>query len=144
MDTEAMAMKLLRLMEALPRRAPQNWLGDFSRGELFLLNYLYTNGGTAWPTILSDAMQTSTARIAAALNSLERKGWIRREPDHDDHRRKVVHLTEEGSEYIEGCRSKVLRNVTKLLTELGEDDASEYLRITQRMEIISRAFEYES
>ena len=143
MDAEAMAMKLLRLMEALPRRAPQNWLGEFSRGELFLLNYLYANGGTAWPTILSDAMQTSTARIAAALNSLERKGWIRREPDLGDHRRKVVHLTEEGSKYIEGCRSKVLRNVTKLLTELGDEDASEYLRITQRMEAISRTFEFE-
>lgn len=142
MDIEAMAMTLLRLMEALPRRAPQNWLEAFSRGELFLLNYLYSNGGTAWPSILSDAMQTSTARIAAALNSLERKGWVRREPDHDDHRRKVVHLTTEGSEYIEKCRSNVLRNVTKLFSELGDEDTSEYLRITQRMESISRTFEF--
>ena len=143
MDMESTAIELLQFMEALPRRAPQNWLGEFSRGELFLLNYLYTNNGSAWPGKMSAAMQTSTARIAAALNSLERKGWIERELDADDHRRKLVHLTPEGSEYIEVYRSRALKNVTKLLMELGEKDAAEYLRITKRMEAISRNFKFD-
>ena len=140
MDMEQMAKELLQFMEALPRRAPQNWLGEFSKGELFILNYLHINGGTAWPSMMSEAMQTSTARIAAALNSLERKGWITREPSDEDRRRKLVHLTSKGTEYIESYRDKALKNITKLLMELGEEDAMEYLRITQRMVSIAHSF----
>ena len=143
MDMENMAAELLRFMEKLPRRAPQNWLGDFSRGELFLLRYLYINDGTAWPGAMRDAMQTSTARIAAALNSMESKGWVKRESDERDHRRKLVHLTETGAAYIEEHRKRALRNITKLLRELGQEDAAEYFRITQRMEVISRDFEFD-
>jgi len=143
MDMENMAAELLRFMETLPRRAPQNWLGDFSRGELFLLRYLYINDGTAWPSEMREAMQTSTARIAAALNSMETKGWVKRESDDSDHRRKLVHLTQAGTEYIEEHRKKALRNITKLLMELGQEDAAEYFRITQRMEIISRDFKFD-
>ena len=144
MYMEVIAAKLLQFMEALPRKAPQNWLSDFNKGELFLLNYLHTNEDTACPTDMSEAMQTSTARIAAALNNLERKGFITRESATDgDLRRKLVHLTPEGNEYVKEYRSKALRNITKLLTELGEQDATEYLRITQRIEVISRELNFD-
>jgi len=143
MDTELMAAELLRFMETLPRRAPQNWLSDLGRGELFLLSYLHTNGGNAWPSTMRDALQTSTARIAAALNSLERKGWVKRELDASDRRRTLVFLTADGAKYIEEHRNRALKNITKLLLELGQEDAAEYLRITQRMEAISRNFEFE-
>ena len=142
MDMEQMAKELLQFMEALPRRAPQNWLGEFSKGELFILNYLHIIGGTAWPSMISEAMQTSTARIAAALNGLERKGWITREPSEEDHRRKLVHLTAKGAEYIESYRDKALKKITKLLMELGEEDAVEYLRITKRMVSIAQDFKF--
>ena len=137
-----MASELLHFMETLPRRAPQNWLGEFSRGELFLLNYLYVNGAVN-PGTMRDALQTSTARIAAALNSLERKGWINREADDGDHRRKLVHLTSSGIEYVEDYRNRALQNIIKLLIELGQEDAAEYLRITRRMALISRDFDFD-
>ena len=143
MDMEQMAANLLQYMVSLPRRAPQNWLSDFSRGELFLLNYLHMHGGTAWPSAMSKALQTSTARIAAALNNLERKGWIRRELDDADGRRKLVHLTPEGCEYLKKYHTKALRNITQLLMELGETDSAEFLRITQRLEAISRCFKFD-
>jgi len=143
MNTEALATELLQFMETLPRRASQHWLGDFSRGELFLLNYLQMNGNTACPSEMSDAMQTSTARIAAALNGLERKGWIKRVAVDDDRRRKLVHLTALGIEHIESYRKKALENITLLLTELGEEDAAAYVRILRRMETISRGLEPE-
>ena len=144
MDMEQMSTELLRFMESLPRRAPQNWLGEFSRGEVFLLSYLHSNGGTAIPGKMSEAMQTSTARIAAALNSLERKGWITREPSEDDRRQKLVHLTQAGADHIKLYRDNALKNITKLLIELGEKDALEYLRITQRMVSIARNFKIDA
>ena len=140
MEMEAMAEELLRVMESMPSKALQHKLGDYSRGEFFLLNYLHKNGGAAWPSTMSEAMQTSTARIAAALNNLERKSYVKRESDMGDGRRKLVRLTSEGVAFIEEHRMKALQNIAKLLEELGEYDASEYLRITQRIEHISRNF----
>ena len=144
MYMELLAAKLLHFVEAIPRRAPQNWLEDFNRGELFLLNYLFSSEGAVRPSSLSEAMQTSTARVAAALNSLERKGLIKREFDDFDHRRKLVSLTSDGSDYIESHRQKALQKTIRLLEELGENDATEYLRITQRMAKISQNLEFDN
>jgi len=144
MYMEVIAEQLLQLMEGMPRKAPQNWLADFSRGELFLLNHLNSNKGIGCPSEMSEAMQASRARIAAALNGLERKGWITRESATDgDLRRKLVRLTPEGAKHIKEFRKKALENITKLLTKLGEQDATEYLRITQRMETISRELKFD-
>ena len=140
MDMEAMAAQLLQVMESMPSKALQHKLGDYSRGEFFLLNYLHKNGRATWPSMMSEAMQTSTARIAAALNNLERKRYVIRESDAGDGRRKLVRLTSEGVTFLEEHRMKALENIRKLLVGLGEYDASEYLRITQRIELISRDF----
>ena len=143
MSIEDQVSELFQLTQQLPRKAPQNWLGEFNRGEFFILNYLHANGGTACPSKMSDAMQTSTARTAAALKGLEHKGWITREPDEEDKRKKLVHLTPKGTEYIKTCREKAYRKITKLLMELGEEDAAEYIRLTKKMLAIARDFNFE-
>lgn len=137
MDLDTMAMNLLSIMEHMPRSAPQRMLHDLTKGEVFLLNLLSTEGGTARPGDMSRAMQTSTARIAAALGSMERKGWITREIDGGDHRRTLVHITPEGETVIGQAREALLQNLRQLLDELGEDDAREYLRLMTRVEEIS-------
>lgn len=143
MSIDDKVVELFQLTETFPRKAPQNWLGEFNRGEFFILNYLHANGGTACPSKMSDAMQTSTARIAAALNGLEKKGWITREPDEEDRRKKLVQLTPKGAEYISNSKEKVYRNISKLLMELGEEDAAEYIRLTKKMVDIAREFKFE-
>ena len=133
MSIEEKVAELFELMELLPRRAPQNLLDEFNKGEFFILNYLHAKGGTACPSTMSDAMQTSTARIAAALNGLEKKGLIARKPDEKDRRKKSVHLTPEGAEYIKDCREKVNKKISHLLMGLGEKDAAEYIRLMKKM-----------
>ena len=138
MGFDEIEAELFKFIEALPRKSPQNWFGELNKGEIFLLNYLYCNGGSAWPSDMSEALQTSTSRIAAALNNLEHKGWIKRELDENDGRRRIVHLTTEGSEYTERCRDITRRKLRMLLEGLGEDDAAVYLRIMKKMVTISR------
>ena len=143
MGIEGKVTELFELMEMLPRKAPQNVLDEFNRGEFFILNYLHANGGTAYPSKMSDAMQTSTARTAAALKGLESKGFITREPNAEDHRRKLVHLTPKGAEYIKNCREKLHRKITTLLTALGEEDATEYIRLMKKIITISHTSKIE-
>lgn len=42
-------------------------------------------------------------------------------------------LTPAGAEYIQGVRRQLRQRMRVLLEELGEADAKEYLRITERM-----------
>lgn len=127
------AEQLLRLMEQMPRSAPQEMLNELSRGEHFILSYLEAHGGIGRPGELSAAMQTSTARTSAALGNMEKKGWLCRRPDEADHRQTLVCLTRSGASYLREMRRKVLEEIRLVLEELGERDAREYLRILGRM-----------
>lgn len=139
MEFSVLADQFLQIMERLPRGAHPAVISELSRGELFLLNYLFTHGGTGRPGEMSAAMRTSTARTAAALGNMEKKGWILRRPDEEDHRHTLVRLTEEGKAYIRGMRCTATDRLVRVLEELGEEDTREYLRILGRLAgIISR------
>jgi len=138
MDYEKIAVQLVQALEMLPRSAPQNIIREFSKGEAFLLNFIYKQGGTARPGEMSEALGTSTARIAAAINNMERKGLVRRETDSNDRRRTLVHLTDAGNDFISSCRNHLLEHVKNVMRELGEKDTREFLRISAKIAEISK------
>ncbi len=133
MTTSDLAEQMLYLIEQMPRNAPQLVLSELSRGELFILNYLHRRQGPARPGEISAAMQTSTARTAAALGNMEKKGWLHRVPGEHDRRQTLVHLTDAGDQYLQGARQTMLDEIGLVLDELGRRDAEEYLRIIGRM-----------
>lgn len=139
MDFEKFAEEMLQGLEAMVRNRPHKLISELSQGEIFLLSYLLSNGGVARSSELSGALGTSTARIAAAVKGMERKGWVYREMDQADHRRTMVYLTPAGKEYVLVHRERAKNALKELLKELGEEDMTEYLRITNRVnQIISR------
>ena len=78
MDYSQAASELIDRMFHFFHTPEQRKLSDFPKGENFILNYLTDREGPVLPSELSGAMQASTARVAAALNSLEAKGEITR------------------------------------------------------------------
>ena len=81
MDYAAMAEEFMRRVPVLMRTHTQQKIGEFAKGEMFILNYLAMQGREILPSELSAVMGASSARIAAALNSLEHKGKIVRRMD---------------------------------------------------------------
>jgi DNA-binding MarR family transcriptional regulator len=113
----------------------------FLHGEMFILNYLNFRQGEALPSELSAAMNTSTARVAMALKSLESKGLIERHADFKDRRKVIVSITDQGRELVESERRDMHQRMVALLTELGEEDARAYIRLAGRIaEISERIF----
>lgn len=78
-------------------------------------------------------MDISSARIAAALNSLDKKGLITRQIDTNDRRRILIELTPAGTDAAEQQSRTILEDTTKMFNLLGEQDAKEYVRITSRL-----------
>jgi DNA-binding MarR family transcriptional regulator len=107
-------------------------LNCFARGELFVLKYLYAKAAPASPSELSEALNSSTSRISAALGTLEKKGQIHREIDPSNRRFILVTLTDDGRKRISTVAERMRKHLFQVLTEMGEDDAREFLRLATR------------
>lgn len=142
MDFENVADEMLRGLETLSRNTPHKLIGELSKGEIFLLGYLHSSGGSAGSHTLSEVMGTSSARIAAAVKSMESKGWVYRKSDQDDQRKTIVYVTSEGEGHVLEYRQHARQALKEMLEELGEVDTAEYLRITRRINEIANRMRF--
>ena len=101
-------------------------------GESLLLHYLLEKKEAA-PSDLSIAMGVSTARVAVALNDLEKKELIKRKIDTNDRRKIIVSLTDKGSDATKAIMQMFIERFSFILEKLGEKDAKEYIRITKKL-----------
>lgn len=133
MDYSKLADEYLEHMDMFRRFKPQQKINESMRGETFALHHIAMNSGPVIPSEISDAIGISGARIAATLNSLESKGYITRRIDLSDRRRILITLTDKGKEQEEAHRRMLCETVEKMLRQLGERDAKEYIRISRKM-----------
>lgn len=103
------------------------------RGETNALHVLHHHPEGVTPTALAHACQVSSARIAKTLNQLEGRGLVRREASPSDRRSVIVHLTDEGEQEVQRRFERVNDYVAGVLSELGEDDARELVRLMGRL-----------
>jgi len=135
------AFAALEEMMSGNRRNMMEQMWRSGKGEHFILKYLCDKDATVIPSEISEAMHTSTARISAALGSLEKKGQIRREIDKSNRRNILVTITEEGRERSRSELRYMKEIMLSIFTEMGEHDAVELVRLMKRFtEIANRAF----
>lgn len=133
MDYNELASEFMEKMYLLRQARPQRQIDESMQGEHFVLHLISFHQRSVLPSEISNEMGISSARIAAALNSLERKGLITRQIDLSDRRRILVDLTPEGKALAEEQHQKAMETLTNTLRQLGEQDAREYVRITGRL-----------
>lgn len=102
------------------------------KGENVLLSYLH-EFKVSTPSVLAVVLDVTPARIAAILRSLEKKDFIFRGIDLEDKRRVVVELTEKGFEFAEKLRRDIAEHSLALFESLGENDATEFLRLIKKI-----------
>lgn len=132
MDYDELAKRLDSNMHKLFKAGPPKKMVETTRGGMFILKYL-SKEQKVIPSQISKEMQISTARIATALNSLEDKGLIKREIDKENRRQIIVKITPEGEKVTSMLEESHLTRIKILLKHLGEDDAKELIRITERI-----------
>lgn len=131
-DYSTLADLLLKKTTVLLRSHSHKKIGEFAEGEMFILKHLSFTKGKALPSDLAAAMNTSSSRIAAILNSLERKGLVSREIDETDRRRILVGLTPAGQQLLQRKQKMLHDSMEYLLRRLGEHDSAEVLRLLDR------------
>ena len=140
---ETMAREFLEEFFRLGRYHPSRKIGTSMRGEAFLLMYLWKTKRSVTPGELGKAMKTSSARIAAALNNLERKGQIVRKTEKKDRRKTLVELTPQGEIEAEKWKQAPFYMVSQLMERLGEEDSEQLLYIIKRINEIVPQMEWD-
>jgi len=138
MNYSQLADEYLEQMHIFRKFKPQQKISESMHGEAFTLHHIAKSAEQMIPSDISSAMGISSSRIAATLNSLESKGYITRQIDTSDRRRILVTLTEKGREQEEAHRRQLSETIEKMLRQLGEHDAIEYIRITRKMAELSQ------
>ena len=133
MDYEKLAAELVSGMIAFRRGKIQRNIDESMHGEAFVLWYIVRRGGDVNPGEIGQQMNVSTARVATALNNLEKKGLITRTIDPNNRRHILVGITPEGKELAESHQKSALRTMSKMLEFLGEQDAKDYVRIMKKL-----------
>lgn len=133
MDYTSLAQELLTVRANLLQVPASQQLSQMVRGEMFVLNYLFTHEGAIHPKELSRQMAVTTARIASLLNHMEQKQLLLRRADPGDNRQVIVELTEQGRKTTREIRAQVIRYLSTMLEGLGPEDAQAYIRIQKKI-----------
>lgn len=90
--------------------------------------------GAAAPTqaTLAAAVGRDKTRLIPLLDRLEARGLLRRTPDPDDRRNRIVALTPEGRALVERCRDGIRAMEDELLAGLAPDDLTGLRRLLTR------------
>ena len=137
----ALTEELMSTLEENPRRLNQEMLGGVQLGEMAVIRLLAQRSTTEPMAAgeISSRLKMTTSRIAAVLNSLEKKRLLVREADPRDRRRVLVSLTKEGVCIFEKRRDEGRRRARRFLEKMGEEDAATFVRLMKKMQNILSA-----
>lgn len=82
---------------------------------------------------LAELLHISPAAVANSLKSLEKGGYIRREPGQRDARRNRVLLTEKGGQAVAGCREAFQRVAARMMDGFSQEELAQLAQFQRRM-----------
>lgn len=129
---DELAQELFEIMNPEKHRPPHEHMSKMMHGEMAVIRLLDHAEGGLLAGEISRKLNMTTARIAAVLNSLEKKNMIRRQADPADKRRVMVSITAAGQEISRKKREEIRLHMRRMLEQMGEHDAAEYVRLTRR------------
>ncbi len=138
MEYKELANEFFRCMTNAPKMQFQKKVDDLSHGERRILGYLTFERDGVTSGELSDKLYLSTPRVASALNSLSKKGFIERSRDTSDKRIVIVTITEDGKNFMMEEHEEAMVMIEQTLRNLGEHDAQEFVRIIKRITEFSK------
>ncbi len=82
---------------------------------------------------LADAIGADKSRIIPVLDDLEAQGSIRRRPDPDDRRVRLLEITGKGRAAKDAAQNAIQRGEERWLQRLSADDRRVFLRALQQL-----------
>ncbi|MCI1665481.1 MAG: MarR family transcriptional regulator [Atopobiaceae bacterium] len=96
-----------------------------------MLHFLASQDHPVTPSELAERSNVTSARVTNVLNSLESRGAISRKHSETDRRVVEVSITDEGRDLVEKGYRETMALTTSFLTELGEQDSRDLVRVVR-------------
>lgn len=133
MDTSSIQEEMRVLCQTKKWRELMDLLDSGYKGMYVILRILKESEKAVVPGELARRMNVSTARIARALKTLEKKNYIRRESEKNDARKVIVLLTHDGEKALEERKAIVDAMIESLLKNLTEEETRTGFRLLKKM-----------
>jgi DNA-binding MarR family transcriptional regulator len=133
MNNLDLAKQFLNSLFLIKKHGFRKKITENMQGEILAILYIFEHKDIVLPSEMSNEMNISSARVAAMLNSLENKELVTRQIDKTDRRKILVSLTEKGQELAKKHSQQVENHAAQMLELLGEHDAMELVRITEKL-----------
>ena len=125
----------------LIRRAQQIAVAEFAREasthDVTPVQFAFMNAMMETPGVdqitLANRVAFDAATSGSVIGRLEAKGWVRRESDAQDRRRKLLFLTPEGTRALAQMSAAVERAQQKILAPLSPQDQQNFMRLLAQL-----------
>ena len=125
----------------LIRRAQQIAVAEFAREtaehEVTPVQFAFMNAMMETPGVdqitLANRVAFDAATSGSVIGRLEAKGWVRREADPLDRRRKLLFITPEGARAVQAMTSAVALAQENILAPLSAQEQKTFLRLLAKM-----------
>jgi DNA-binding MarR family transcriptional regulator len=107
-------------------------LGVSAAGGL-VLGLLRDNGATS-PSELGQRLIVARATVTGVVDSLERRGYVRRTPNPADRRSLLVELTPDGRRVVQEVRTLIHRNEKSWMSSLSDAELRAYIDLHHRVQ----------
>ena len=133
MESALLVKELLEAVGSINRKDILSKINISVKGEERFLMILSEMGGVATPSAIAGYSDFTPARLSAIMKSLESKGFIETKPDEKDKRYTIVEITENGSKRVAERKEEIVMKSFRVIEQLGEEDATEFVRLTKKM-----------
>ena len=128
-NDENLGEELYNLLAELLNRKMNRTVLDSIRGEYGVLRYLLYVQDKTSPGVLTEQLHVVPGRMTDILNSLESRGFIKRQKSDEDRRRVVVCITESGRDEAFQKMEYIRNEYQGLFKILGQKDTEELIRL---------------
>lgn len=126
---------ILRIINLYSAQSASQVLEMFE-GELEVLAFIYKANIEMTPSIISQSLQMSRARITNIITVLESKQYVELKRSVSDRRKILIKLTSNGCDYIE-TKLEILDNkIINLLKKLGQEKSELFVSLLEEIEEI--------
>jgi DNA-binding MarR family transcriptional regulator len=105
---------------------------DITPVQFALLNALLEQPGADQVT-LARRVAFDAATSGSVISRLEARGWVRREADAGDRRRKLLWATEEGAQAVQRMKRAVGKVQSRILEPLREDERTQLVALLDKL-----------
>jgi DNA-binding MarR family transcriptional regulator len=90
--------------------------------------------GPMSPSELGERLIVTRATVTGVVDSLERRGFVRRSPNPADRRSLLIEITDEGLLVVQQLRTLIHRHEREWMADFSETDVRAYIDVLHRLQ----------